>query len=119
MIVTAHGIVCVPGTDGRAGMVTLHLKDEHQATLTPAMLVTLSRYIRESLPSYARPRFIRVQPQLTLTSTYKQQKAALVREGFDVSQVRDPLYYLDPSTQAYMPLDQTAFQQIMAGNVPM
>ncbi|WAR00669.1 S27A2-like protein [Mya arenaria] len=111
--------VAIPGTDGRAGMVSFHMTDEGATSLSPTMLTQISRHVNKMLPGYARPRFLRVQPQLQLTSTFKQLKAILVREGFDPIQVRDPLYFLDPATQAYRPLDNTAYTQIMAGNVPL
>ncbi|WAR00668.1 S27A2-like protein [Mya arenaria] len=111
--------VAIPGTDGKAGMVSFHMTDEGATSLSPTMLAQISRHVNEMLPGYARPRFLRFQTQPELTSTFKQLKAILVREGFDPTQVRDPLYFLDPSTQVYRPLDNTAYTQIMAGNVPM
>lgn len=109
----------VTGTDGRAGMVALHLNDQSLTTLTPAMITALSKHVKEVLPNYARPKFIRVQRELTMTSTFKQQKVSLVREGYDVTKVTDSMFYLNPATQSYFPLDHVVFTQIMAGKVPL
>ncbi|XP_060586557.1 long-chain fatty acid transport protein 2-like isoform X2 [Ruditapes philippinarum] len=111
--------VLVPGTDGRAGMAALHLNDQSLATLTPSMITSLSKHVKEVLPTYARPKFIRVQKELIMTSTFKQQKVSLVREGYDVTNVTDPIFYLNPATQSYLPLDYVVFTQIMAGKVPL
>lgn len=100
-------------------MASLHLTDQSVTALTPVMLAALSHHVNTVLPVYARPRFIRVQKELQMTSTYKQQKTDLVREGFDVEKIQDPLYYLNLSTKTYLPLDQTVYSRIMAGKVPL
>lgn len=107
------------GTDGRAGMASLFLTDQSVRILTPAMLKLLSHHVNSLLPIYARPRFIRVQKELQMTSTYKQQKTNLVREGYDVMKIQDPLYYLNPGTKTYLPLDQGVYTRIMAGKLPL
>ena len=107
------------GGEGRAGMATLTLMDETSSGLSPAQLVAISKHAQTALPSYARPRFIRVRKELDLTSTFKQQKMSLVREAFDITKVTDPLYFLNPATQTYMPLDQVMYIQIMSGNIPL
>ncbi|KAL4227252.1 hypothetical protein ACF0H5_012698 [Mactra antiquata] len=109
--------VLIPGTEGRAGMAALHLTDSNIGTLSPAMIASLSKHVRTVLPSYARPRFIRIQKQFDMTSTFKQQKTILVREGFDMNVISDPIFYLDISTYFYRPLDHEIYKQIMAGNI--
>ncbi|KAK3601065.1 hypothetical protein CHS0354_029291 [Potamilus streckersoni] len=111
--------VTIPGCEGRAGMVAIHLKNPDLNRLTPSMLMALSKHCNSALPVYARPRFIRVQKELVLTATFKQQKVELIREGFDVTKIKDPLYYLNPTTNAYFPFDKTVYYQIISGNVPM
>ena len=100
-------------------MATLTLMDETATGLTPAQLVAVSKHAQEALPSYARPRFIRVKKELDLTSTFKQQKMSLVKEGFDITKMTDPVYFLNSATQTYMPLDHIMYVQIMAGKIPM
>lgn len=100
-------------------MAALHLNDQTLSTLTPEMCTALSKHVKEVLPVYARPRFLRIQKELDMTSTFKQQKTSLVREAFDVTQVADPIFYLNPGTQSYLPLDHVVYSQIMAGKVPL
>ncbi|KAL1007624.1 hypothetical protein UPYG_G00089220 [Umbra pygmaea] len=61
--------VKVPGHEGRIGMAALKLKEnmdfDSKATY---------EHVRTSLPSYARPRFIRLQKSLDVTGTFKQMK---------------------------------------------
>ncbi|KAK3601064.1 hypothetical protein CHS0354_029290 [Potamilus streckersoni] len=111
--------VKIPGCEGRAGMASIHLKDPNQDRLSPIMLMKLSKHCNAALPAYARPRFIRVQKELDLTSTFKQSKENLKQEEFDITKIRDPLYYLHPTIDAYFPLDQTIYYQIISGNIPM
>ena len=106
-----------PGTDGRAGMVSLHLNNPSLLALSPAMLTAMSNHVNKQLPAYARPRFIRVQKEMQMTSTFKQQKTHLVREGFDVMKIQDPLYYLNVRSKTYEPLDQSVYSSIMSGKI--
>lgn len=102
-------------------MAALHLTDKTISELTPAMLSRLSKHVCNVLPVYARPRFIRVQkePSEHLTSTFKQQKSTLVKEGFSVDLIKDPMYYLNLGSQTYLPLDHAVYARILAGNVPL
>ena len=101
------------GGDGRADMASLTLTDSTVVILSTDMLSDLSKHANGALPAYARPKFIRVQREFDMTSTYKQQKMALVRDGFDVNTVKDPVYYLNPTTQAYEPLMTNVYESIV------
>lgn len=50
--------------------------------------------IRNNLPIYARPIFIRIMPQLPMTGTFKLKKRDLQLEGFDITKITDPIYIL-------------------------
>ena len=115
----ANFIILSSGGDGRAGMAAITLIDETATTLTPVQLAAISKHAQQALPSYARPRFIRVKKELDLTSTFKQQKMSLVTEGFDITKVTDPVYFLNPATKTYMPLDYVMFVELMAGKIPL
>ena len=56
----------------------------------------LAQRLEGRLPPYARPVFLRLQPEIEVTGTFKQRKVELVKEGFDPSAIPDPLYWLDP-----------------------
>ena len=100
-------------------MASLSLSDEGVHSLSQAQLDAISKYVNEVLPSYARPRFIRVQKEFSMTSTFKHQKMMLIQEGFDVIKVTDPIYFYNSAAQNYKPLDYTTYLQIMAGKVPL
>jgi fatty-acyl-CoA synthase len=61
--------------------------------------------------------FLRVQSELEVTSTFKQKKVDLVREGFNPVAVRDPIYFNDPAAKAFVRLDGNLFQRIEGGDV--
>ena len=55
---------------------------------------TLGVGIRNNLPVYARPIFIRIMPQLPMTGTFKLKKRDLQLEGYDITKITDPIYLL-------------------------
>jgi fatty-acyl-CoA synthase len=106
---TVYG-VAVPGTEGAAGMAALVADGEVD-------FAELRRHLRRRLPSYARPLFLRLMDRIELTGTFKQNKVALAREGFDLTVVGDPVYFDDPAQEAYVPLDAALYERIDAGKV--
>jgi acyl-CoA synthetase (AMP-forming)/AMP-acid ligase II len=66
----------VPGGDGKAGMAAL-------VTDARFDLNALVAYLEKNLPSFARPIFLRFQQEIEVTSTFKQRKIELQKQGFD------------------------------------
>ncbi|KAF9959725.1 hypothetical protein BGZ72_008972 [Mortierella alpina] len=125
---TVYG-VSVPGMDGRAGMAALVLKDsivqqlsgEGQArcrvdeAALSAFLLDLSKDVVKKLPAYAIPRFLRIAEQeLETTGTFKNKKVELRKEGFDLSKVKERLYWWTPNSE-YVPFGAAENEQILAG----
>ena len=104
--------VTIPNADGRAGMAALALRDG----VKRLDLVAFSDYVQRSLPSYARPVFLRIHPEMEVTGTFKLVKGDLRREGYDPSLVKDPLYVLKPGKAQYEPLDAEFLDAIRAGS---
>jgi fatty-acyl-CoA synthase len=102
--------VAVPGHDGRAGMAALVAQGELD-------LDALYACLERSLPSYARPLFLRVQNAFETTGTFKLRKVDLVREGFDPAQVSDPLYFSDPRSRTFKPLCTRSHAEILSGAI--
>jgi len=100
--------VSVPGAEGRAGMASINANGELD-------LSEFARYVVSRLPVYQRPYFLRLQQEMRITGTFKHQKTGYRDEGFDPTKVSDPLYFLDGDT--YVPLDQSLYQRIQAGEV--
>jgi fatty-acyl-CoA synthase len=102
--------VAVPGTEGRAGMAALVVDDHFD-------LGVFRAHIAAQLPAYARPVFVRLVHALDLTGTFKPRKVELVREGYDPTQVSDPLYVVDARSGAYVLLDRERHAAIAAGRL--
>jgi fatty-acyl-CoA synthase len=105
----AYG-VSVPGADGRAGMAAIVIDDRFDLT-------ELQDHIARRLPAYARPVFVRICAALDTTETFKQKKHALAREGFDPRLVKDSLYFRNPASGAYRPIDAAVYARIVEGSI--
>jgi fatty-acyl-CoA synthase len=104
--------VAVPGQDGRAGMAAL--------TAGPGFdLATLTDSLAKNLPPYARPVFLRLQPEMEITGTFKLRKVELVKEGFDPRALSEPLYMLEASSGRYVPLDAPLYEKVVTGQVKL
>ncbi|XP_075064028.1 long-chain fatty acid transport protein 2 [Mixophyes fleayi] len=104
--VNVYGVP-VPNQEGRIGMATLKLREYENFDGRK-----LYAHVRDFLPNYARPRFIRIQEELETTGTFKQRKVELVKQGFDPSTITDPLYFLDEREKKYVPMTQTIYEDI-------
>ena len=102
--------VAVAGSEGRAGMAAV-------AVGAGFDLAALHRHIRACLPPYARPLFLRLQPSIDATSTFKQRKVGLIREGFDPERIADLLYFDDPAAGAFVRLDAALYARISSGEI--
>jgi acyl-CoA synthetase (AMP-forming)/AMP-acid ligase II len=98
--------VTVPGSEGRAGMACLRVSESFDADAFKA-------YVDNALPGYARPLFLRIEPVLRTTGTFKNQKSEYVSEGFDPSKIREPLYALVGGR--YVRLDEALYERIKGG----
>jgi uncharacterized protein (DUF924 family) len=71
------------------------------------------------LPDYARPLFVRIRGQIEMTTTFKQKKIDLVKQGFDPKTTEDAIYFNDPQTRAFVRLDPALYNRILAGEVKL
>lgn len=106
-LANAYGVE-VPGNDGRAGMVAMTVNDAFDMS-------GLAEYCRAHLPPYAVPLFIRIQPQAETTGTFKFRKVELVKEGFDLAQVEDPIWFLEPGASAYTAMEESHQDRLAEG----
>jgi len=104
--------VAVPGMDGRAGMAALVAASDFDVT-------NLAQKIGNNLATYARPVFLRLQPEMEITGTFKQRKVDLVKDGFNPAVIRDPLYVFNQDTQRYEHLDSDRYADIVAGRMKL
>ncbi|XP_070685337.1 long-chain fatty acid transport protein 2-like [Pempheris klunzingeri] len=103
--------VKVPGHEGRIGMAALKLKEN-----TDFDGKAVYQHVKNYLPSYARPRFLRIQEAVVVTGTFKQMKVKVAEEGFNPAVVRDPLFYLEDN-KGYVPMTQEIFTSIAEGRI--
>jgi fatty-acyl-CoA synthase len=80
-------------------------------------LGALHAHLRANLPDYARPLFLRIQPKIEVTGTFKQKKVDLVREGFNPAANSDPIYFNDPQTKAFVLLDPALYRRVESGEI--
>ena len=99
----------VPGVEGKAGFAVI------VGTPESVTVEELAAKLFPVLPSYAIPIFVRLVQEAQVTGTFKFQKPQYRKEGFDIEKVKDPLYILDSSKKAYLPLDATLHQKVLKG----
>ena len=102
--------VSVPGADGRAGAAALVVNADFD-------LASFRAEVAARLPPYARPVFLRILTTLEATGTFKPLKQDLMQAGFDPSRVTDPLYFDDPRSQRYVPVDAALYGAITDGTI--
>ena len=115
--------VDVPGMEGKAGMAAI-VEDGSKFDLESF----LTR-LKAELPPYAIPLFLRLVNTIDITGqqrtlildiriifsgTFKFRKLDLVRDGFNPSNVPDPLYFYNASQGRYVKLDQGLYDDIIS-----
>ncbi|XP_026577892.1 very long-chain acyl-CoA synthetase-like [Pseudonaja textilis] len=98
----------VPGHEGKIGMAAIRLKDG-----CPFDGKKLFIHTKDHLPSYAIPRFIRIQEKLEITGTFKLCKSHLLKDGFNPATISDPLFFLDDSEKNYIPMTEEIYSSIL------
>lgn len=100
----------IKGTEGKAGMAAIYDAD---GTLDINKLIV---DIKEQLPAYARPQFVRILTKIDLTGTFKLKKKDLQEEGYNPYKVQDKLYYLNAKL-GYQLLTSEVYDQIQQGKI--
>ncbi|XP_050294067.1 long-chain fatty acid transport protein 4-like [Anthonomus grandis grandis] len=98
--------VKVPHTEGRAGMVAI-VDIDNSLDRTK-----LAKMLKQKLPSYAIPIFLRVMDTIPMTGTFKLKKVDLQKDGFDYDKITDhKLFFL--KGDEYVPLTKEIYDDIM------
>ena len=100
----------IPANDGRAGMASLTVTEDFDIS-------GLRAFLAREMPPYAVPLFIRLEPEAQTTGTFKYRKVELVKEGYDVAAIDDPIFFGATGSDAYAPLDADGVGKINAGEV--
>ncbi|KAJ3335925.1 hypothetical protein HDU93_004072 [Gonapodya sp. JEL0774] len=113
-------IPSLPGT-GRAGAAALifkpHLRGGEPPLYEQDSLRRLSAYVKQELPAYAVPRFLRVYEEEGfggVTVTFKHRKVELQNAGFDPSKIPERMYFYD-ERKGYVRLTKELYQGIIGG----
>ena len=105
---TVYGVK-VGDLDGRAGMVSLVVGPQFE-------IKDLAAAVDAAMPAYARPVFVRLQPQIEVTGTFKYRKVDLVNDGFDPAKIMHPLYMRD-GDKGYVKMTKALYAKVMSGAV--
>jgi citronellyl-CoA synthetase len=102
----------VPNTNGRAGMACIRLACAPEDFDFQALLT----HLRQELPAFAVPLFLRLSAAMETTGTFKHKKAPLKEQAYDLDRCCDPLYAWLPGTDRYVLLTRELQVAITAGN---
>ena len=103
----------IPNTEGKAGMAAVTLDSSLKFDIDE-----LSQFVLSSLPSYSIPIFIRIMEELEMTtSSFKIIKTTLSKEAYDLSVVKNPIYFWDSSSKKYVPFTNSLYQDLMGGKL--
>lgn len=103
----------INGTNGRAGMAAITAAAGYE--LDKTSLTDLFLSLKEELPTYAIPVFLRIQQQVETTGTFKYSKTKLKATGFDPSKTDDPIWVCLPGESHYQLVDSKIFENIQTG----
>ncbi|XP_046507721.1 long-chain fatty acid transport protein 2 [Equus quagga] len=106
--------VPVPGYEGRIGMASIKLKEDREFDGKKFF-----KHVVDYLPSYARPRFLRIQDTIEVTGTFKHRKMTLVEEGFNPAVIKDALYFLEDKAEMYVPLTEDIYNAIYGNTLKL
>ncbi len=92
---------------------------DHATHPTTFDWAALYQHLDGALASFASPLFLRVvdHSRLDITGTFKYRKMDLVADGFDVTRLRDVIYFRDDAQRVFVPLDATLYHRILSGEV--
>ncbi|WP_445937248.1 long-chain-acyl-CoA synthetase [Pseudomonas sp.] len=102
----------VANTNGRAGMASIRLACAPE----DFDFQTLLTHLRQELPAYAVPLFLRLSAEMETTGTFKHKKAPLKEQAYDLERCSDPLYAWLPGSDRYVPLTRELQMAIAAGH---
>lgn len=116
--VSVYGVQ-IPQCDGKAGMAAIQLQ-EGLSFDTMDWALFQSECVKH-LPVYSRPVFIRIRPQMTITSTFKHQKGDLVKDSFNPSLVKtDELFVVLSAKDGKLSrIDSDVFTRITNGEIKL
>ena len=108
--ISVYGVP-IPNTEGKAGMASVSLNPSKEFNIDD-----FSQFLVEVLPSYSIPVFLRICKELETTGSLKIRKVDLQKEGYNIEEINDKIYFWAPSKKKYTPLTPEIYQQLITGN---
>ncbi|MCW9007752.1 MAG: long-chain-acyl-CoA synthetase, partial [Marinobacter sp.] len=102
----------IPGTNGKAGMVTL-VPHSNGGEFD---VNSLFAYLRDNLPTYAVPVFVRVTHAIEKTGTFKYRKVDIQKLGYSLRNGEEVYAWL-PRTDGYTLLTRELVSEIDSASV--
>lgn len=102
--------VSLPHIDGRAGMVSIM----SSLSIEKFDFHAFAQTLKQQLPSYAVPIFLRIVQEFDKTATHKIKKSVLKQEGI---RSEDPIFVLLPGEQSYQRLSLPLREEIRLGKI--
>ncbi|VDK77683.1 unnamed protein product [Litomosoides sigmodontis] len=109
--VAVYGVE-IPNREGRAGMAAVVLAKNE---FLKDVICKITEHLKNSLPSYAIPIFLRFCKDFERTGTYKLKKMSLRKEGYDLSRFNDEIFIWDYSVKSYKVFDERLQCQLEDG----
>jgi citronellyl-CoA synthetase len=111
MMSAVYGVK-IPKHEGKAGMAAIKFDQTFGFNSKE-----ISSFVLKVLPKYSIPIFIRIRQHLEVTGSNKIRKARLRKEGYNINEIRDALYFWNPSIKEYVPFDIPKYQEILEGKI--
>ncbi|VIO88925.1 Uncharacterized protein BM_BM3002 [Brugia malayi] len=109
--VAVYGVE-IPNREGRAGMAAVVIAGDE---FLKDAIYKITEHLKNSLPSYAIPIFLRFCKDFERTGTYKLKKMSLRKEGYDLSRFNDDIFIWDSSIKSYKTFDKKLQHQLDDG----
>jgi len=100
--------VNIPGTEGKAGMVSVLANKNHKDFDFEKFFAIL----KKNLPLYAIPIFLRFLTNFETTVSEKIRKVPLKKEAYNLENLEDPIYVKLPSRENYVLLNSEIYNKI-------
>ena len=100
----------IPGTNGKAGMVTLVPKG------SAFDINRLLMFLRDNLPAYAVPVFVRITHSIEKTGTFKYRKVDIQNAGYGLDRPGEEVFAWLPETAGYVQLTPQLVSDINSGS---
>jgi len=107
----AYGVK-IPNTEGRGGMASIKLNKSIRFDINE-----FSKFVLESLPPYAIPLFIRFREKFEFTGPLKIKKISLQKEAYDLSKIKDPIYFWNSLENKYEKLTPSIYEDTKSGKI--